>query len=58
MMQHKPGDDHHDDGSGTRNYGSAMIPLGDDFEPGEDDVLVGRGKICRTWEGERTFQKQ
>lgn len=53
MKQHKPGDEQQDeDDSVARNYGSAMIPLGEDFEPGEDDVLVGRGKMCRNWQGE------
>lgn len=45
MMQHqlKSGENSsEEDGSGARNYGSAMIPLGDNFEPGDDDVLVGR----------------
>lgn len=43
MMQHQlRSEETSEDDGGGRNYGSAMIPLGEDFEPGDDDVLVGR----------------
>ena len=43
MMQHQlRSEETSEDEGGGRNYGSAMIPLGKDFEPGDDDVLVGR----------------
>jgi len=59
QQQHQPQQNDEassDDGGGVRSYGSAMIPLGDDFEPGEDDVLVGRGKVCRNWTGNVRFR--
>ncbi|CAB9499441.1 Nitrilase family, member 2 [Seminavis robusta] len=40
----------------SRNYGSAMIPLGPEFQPGESDVMVGRGKMCREWSGNTRFR--
>ena len=54
MNQNKAAKDHPEQETSevTRNYGSAMIPLGADYKPGEDDVLVGRGKMCRNWQGE------
>lgn len=40
-----------DEGTGATSYGSAMVPLPADYTPGDFDVLVGRGKACRTWKG-------
>ena len=45
MMQreHQAEETSEDDGVGVgRGYGAAMVPLGKDFEPGDDDVIVGR----------------
>lgn len=53
MNQAKTAGDDHEIDDTTRNYGSAMIPLGEDYRPSEDDVLVGRGKMCRNWQGEK-----
>lgn len=55
MEEGNLGEGSQEDVGSTRSSGShgAMIPLSERFKPGEYDVMVGRGKICRNHPGEK-----
>lgn len=53
MQQANTSGDSAEGSGGGKSYGSAMVPLGQDYKPGDDDVLVGRGKLCRNHSGKR-----